>query len=215
MAECVVHMPRVFHVDDDPTYRSLVQVVLTQSANGFVWVGEAADGAAAIAQVAEVNPDLVLLDIHMPGMNGMEALPRLRELLPDAKIVALTTVWRHSFAQHFRTLGGDAFLEKPRNVMRLPGLIEAVLADRPDPLDVAEDMFHAWWSGDQERSWSAFTDDVSFGLLDGPEVIGVTNMRAHLENLPEEDRRGTARAVKMTALEDNVVIEATAEMPRG
>jgi uncharacterized protein (TIGR02246 family) len=148
-------------------------------------------------------------------MNGLEALPRLRELLPEAKIVALTTVWRHSFAQHFRTLGGDAFLEKPRNVMRLPAMLDAVMTDRVDPLDVAEEMFHTWWSGEQERSWSLFTDDASFTLIDGPELVGVDAVRAHLESLPDEDRRGTARAVKMLALGDDVVIEATAERPRG
>src|SRR3954469_9505228 len=137
-------MPRVFHADDEPTYRSLVRVVLTEAEEDYDFVGQASDGAEAIEPPPAAKPDLVLLDIHMPGVNGLEALPRLRELLPDAKIVALTTVWRHSFAQPFRTLGGDAFLEKPRNVLRLPAMLAAVLADRPDPLDVAEEMFHSW-----------------------------------------------------------------------
>src|SRR3954452_7627579 len=207
-------MPRFFHVDDEPTYRSLVRVVLGES-DDYEFVGEASDGAEAIAEAPAAKPDLILLDIHMPGMNGLEALPRLREALPDAKIVALTTVWRHSFAQHFRTLGGDAFLEKPRNVMRLREMLDAVLANRPDPLDVAEEMFHTWWAGERERSWAAFTDDASFQLLDGPQVVGVDAMRAHLDQLPEENRRGTARAVKMSAVGDQVVIEATAERPLG
>jgi CheY-like chemotaxis protein len=208
-------MPRVFHVDDEPTYRSLVRVVLGEADASYEFVGEASDGAEAIELAPAAKPDLVLLDIHMSGMNGLEALPRLRELLPEAKIVALSTVWRHSFAHHFRTLGGDAFLEKPRNVMRLPALLDAVLADRPDPLDVAEEMFHTWWSGERERSWALFADDASFTLLDGPELVGVDAVRSHLDGLPDEDRRGTARAVKMSALEDTVVIEATAELPRG
>src|SRR3954471_14720585 len=210
-----MRMPRVFHVDDEPTYRSLVRVVLSEANPDYEFVGQASDGAEAIELAPAAKPDLVLLDIHMSGMNGLEALPRLRELLPDARIVALSTVWRHWFAHHFRTLGGDAFLEKPRNVMRLPALLDAVLSDRPDPLDVAEEMFHAWWGGEQDRSWALFTDDASFTLLDGPELAGVEAVRAHLENLPDENRRGTARAVKMIALDDTVVIEATAELPRG
>src|SRR3954452_16289821 len=138
-------MPRVFHADDEPTYRSLVRVVLSEADGDYDFVGQASDGAEAIELAPAAEPDLVLLDIHMPGMNGLEALPRLRELLPDAKIVALTTVWRKAFADHFRALGGDAFLEKPRNVMRLPGLIADVLAEHAaDPLDVAEKMFHTW-----------------------------------------------------------------------
>src|SRR3954453_22669245 len=102
-------MPRVFHADDEPTYRSLVRVVLSEADADYEFVGEATDGAEAIELAPAARPDLILLDIHMPGMNGLEALPRLRELLPDAKIVALSTGWGHSFAPHFRTLGGDAF----------------------------------------------------------------------------------------------------------
>ena len=207
-------MPRFFHVDDDPTYRSLVRVILKEGDSPYECVGEASDGAEALALAPAARPDVVLLDIHMPGMNGLEALPQLRAALPDAKIVALTTVWRHSFAQHFKTLGGDAFLEKPRNVMRLPEMLDAVLADRPDPLDVAEEMFHAWWSGERERAWAVFADDASFRLLDGPEIFGVAAMREHLDAQPEGER-GTARAVKMSALGADVVIEATAERPRG
>src|SRR4051794_13153966 len=207
-------MPRVFHADDEPTYRSLVRVVLSESDGDYEFVGEASDGLEAIENAPSLKPDLVLLDIQMPGMNGLEALPRLRELLPDTKIVALTTVWRRAFAEHFRTLGGDAFLEKPRNVMRLPELIADVLADHADPLDVAEQMFHTWWSGDHERAWDVFDPAASFTLLEGDRFEGVEAMRAHVEALPA-DERGTARAIKMTALGDNVVIEAAAEIPRG
>lgn len=208
-------MPRVFHADDEPTYRSLVRVVLSEADPSYEFVGQATDGAEAIELAPAVAPDLILLDIHMPGMNGLEALPRLRELCPDAKIVALTTVWRKAFADHFRSLGGDAFLEKPRDVMRLPAMIADVLHDRAaDPLDVAETMFHTWWSGDHERTWDVFDPAASFTLLEGEEFVGVAAMRAHVEAVPEEER-GSARAIKMTALGENVVIEAAAEVPRG
>jgi hypothetical protein len=80
---------------------------------------------------------------------------------------------------------------------------------------VAEEMFHTWWSDDRERAWAVFDPDASFTLMDGPEIVGVDAMRAHLDALPEEDKRGTARAYKMSALGDNVVIEAAAEVPRG
>src|SRR5713101_8474409 len=75
-------------VDDHPLTRSALAALLGQ--NGFSVVGEAADGEAAIEQARELSPDLVLLDLSMPGMNGLEALPRLREAAPTAEVVVLT-----------------------------------------------------------------------------------------------------------------------------
>lgn len=210
-------MPRVFHCDDEPNYRSLVKVILATADAGYEMVGEASDGREALDLAPALDPDVVLLDVNMPGMGGIEALPLLREALPDAKIVALTTSWRSAWEQHFRRLGGDGFIEKPRDALSLPSLLEAALAeDTIDPLDVAEEMFHAWWADERERSWATFAPDAEFALLRSPEkVVGVEAMKAHLASLPEEDKRGRARAIKMIGLHDTVVIEATAEIPRG
>ena len=75
-------------VDDHPLTRSALSALLGQ--NGFSVVGEVADGEAAIEQARSLNPDLVLLDLSMPGMNGLEALPRLREAAPKTEVVVLT-----------------------------------------------------------------------------------------------------------------------------
>jgi len=75
-------------VDDHPLTRSALSALLGQ--NGFSVVGEVADGEAAIEQARNLNPDLVLLDLSMPGMNGLEALPRLREAAPNTEVVVLT-----------------------------------------------------------------------------------------------------------------------------
>jgi two-component system, chemotaxis family, chemotaxis protein CheY len=80
---------RVFLCDDDAGYRMLLREVL--SAEGMEIVGEGGDGAACIGAVAEAEPDVVPLDINMPGMNGFEALPVLRGDLPDAKLIALSS----------------------------------------------------------------------------------------------------------------------------
>src|SRR3989442_5808739 len=75
-------------IDDHPLTRSALSALLGQ--NGFTVVGEAADGEAAIEQARELGPDLVLLDLSMPGMNGLDALPRLRAAAPSAEVVVLT-----------------------------------------------------------------------------------------------------------------------------
>jgi DNA-binding NarL/FixJ family response regulator len=79
---------RVLIVDDHPLTREALAGLL--SANGFEVVGQASGGAEAIELAAGLHPGLVVLDLTMPEMDGLEALPRLREAAPDAAIVVLT-----------------------------------------------------------------------------------------------------------------------------
>jgi len=79
---------RILLVDDHPLTRSALAGLLTQ--HGFDVVGEAEDGGAAVARAAELAPDLILLDLSMPGVDGLTALPRLREAAPSCEVVVLT-----------------------------------------------------------------------------------------------------------------------------
>jgi DNA-binding NarL/FixJ family response regulator len=79
---------RVLIVDDHPLTRDALGALLTQ--NGFSLAGEAPDGETAIRLARELQPDLILLDLAMPGMDGLEALPHLREAAPDCEVVMLT-----------------------------------------------------------------------------------------------------------------------------
>jgi DNA-binding NarL/FixJ family response regulator len=79
---------RVLVVDDHPLTRDALASLLVQG--GFDVVGEAGDGDEAIALAAELQPDLVLLDLSMPGLDGLSALPRLRAAAPGCEVVVLT-----------------------------------------------------------------------------------------------------------------------------
>src|SRR5437660_12768643 len=79
---------RILLVDDHPLTRSALAGLLRQ--HGFDVVGEAADGEEAIACAASLHPDLILLDLSMPGVDGLTALPRLREAAPGCEVVVLT-----------------------------------------------------------------------------------------------------------------------------
>ena len=79
---------RILLVDDHPLTRSALAGLLQQ--HGFEIVGEAADGEEAIARAGDLQPDLVLLDLSMPGLDGLSALPRLREAAPSCEVVVLT-----------------------------------------------------------------------------------------------------------------------------
>ena len=79
---------RILLVDDHPLTRSALAGLLRHQ--GFEVVGEAADGEEAVAAAGALHPDLVLLDLSMPGLDGLSALPLLREAAPDCEVVVLT-----------------------------------------------------------------------------------------------------------------------------
>jgi len=78
----------VLIVDDHPLTREALSALLVQ--HGFAVVGEASDGEEAIGAARRLQPRLVLLDLSMPGLSGLEALPRLREAAPSCEVVVLT-----------------------------------------------------------------------------------------------------------------------------
>jgi DNA-binding NarL/FixJ family response regulator len=80
--------PRLLLVDDHPITRDALSALLGQY--GFDVVGQAADAEGAIAQARDLDPQLILLDLSLPGMNGLEALPLLRTAAPAAEVVVLT-----------------------------------------------------------------------------------------------------------------------------
>ena len=79
---------RVLIVDDHPLTREALASLLTQ--HGFDVVGHASDGGEAIDQARRLQPELVLLDLTMPDMDGLTALPRIREAAPESEVVVLT-----------------------------------------------------------------------------------------------------------------------------
>jgi DNA-binding NarL/FixJ family response regulator len=79
---------RILIVDDHPLTRDAHAGLLRQ--NGFDVVGEAAGGAEAIEAAGRLTPDLVLLDLSMPDMDGLTALPKIRDASPDTEVVVLT-----------------------------------------------------------------------------------------------------------------------------
>jgi DNA-binding NarL/FixJ family response regulator len=122
---------RVLVVDDVADLRLIVRMVLERTAH-FEVVAEAADGYEAIAKAEECQPDLTLLDLSMPRMNGVVALPRIREVAPDTKVVVLSG-WDPMQAVERTGAGAVAYLEKGISPTKLvdellvvAGLLETV-----------------------------------------------------------------------------------------
>ncbi|HEY2937562.1 MAG TPA: response regulator transcription factor, partial [Gaiellaceae bacterium] len=79
---------RLLIVDDHPLTRDALASLLAQ--HGFDVAGQAADGTEAIRLAGELAPDVILLDLSMPGLDGLDALPRLRDAAPSCEVVVLT-----------------------------------------------------------------------------------------------------------------------------
>jgi DNA-binding NarL/FixJ family response regulator len=118
---------RLFLCDDNPQYRLLARLVLEKD---HEIVGEAADGLEAIECAPETSPDVLLLDLNMPHLPGHEALPRLREVLPeDTRIVVLTSGQTADERERAMAAGADGFILKPRSIYTLTDELTAALSD--------------------------------------------------------------------------------------
>ena len=117
---------RVYICDDSPEYRMLLRMVLADE--GAVVVGEGGDGHECLERAAATDPSLVFLDLNMPGLSGLEALPKLREALPDVKIVVLTTSRAIESEQAAMAAGADAYVPKPIDATSVPRLVREKLA---------------------------------------------------------------------------------------
>jgi DNA-binding NarL/FixJ family response regulator len=107
--ERTVHSVMV--VDDDPPLRGLMRRLL-EADGGFDVTGEAGDGFVALDVIAETTPDIVLLDLMMPGLDGRAALPRLVHRSPRSMIVVVTTLSAETEADQTFAAGAFAYLEK-------------------------------------------------------------------------------------------------------
>ena len=115
---------RVLIVDDHPLTREALSSLL--SAHGFEVAGSASDGIEAIADAARLQPDLVLLDLSMPGMDGIDALPRLREAAPECEVVVLTASGTEENLLSAIRAGAAGYLLKTEPPERIARFLEGV-----------------------------------------------------------------------------------------
>ncbi|MFJ5547546.1 response regulator [Streptomyces sp. NPDC093225] len=131
-AAAVAPGPRVVIADDQELVRTGFRMILT--ARGIDVVGEAADGAAAVEEVRRLRPDVVLLDIRMPGMDGLEAARRILAEDPSCRVVMLTTFDLDQYVYAALAAGASGFLLKDVTsdhlaaAVRLVGTGDALLA---------------------------------------------------------------------------------------
>jgi two-component system NarL family response regulator len=115
-------MPSLYLCDDQSDYRTLLRAVLTRE-EGMDIVGEGGDGESCLRDAARQQPDVVLLDVNMPGISGLEALPRLRQAVPDSVVLVLSTASAEEYEEIALQRGATGYIQKPRNILELPAII--------------------------------------------------------------------------------------------
>lgn len=118
---------KILLVDDNPVVRNIIRQVLEKDSDLTV-CGEAGDGISALEKAEALRPDIVVLDLSMPGMNGLVVAPKIRSLLPHACLILFTLYGSPEVEQAARRAGIDAVISK---------------ADRGDELVKAAKSFFA------------------------------------------------------------------------
>jgi DNA-binding NarL/FixJ family response regulator len=103
----------VLIVDDDPRMRAYIRDILG-AATGVRVLGEAQDGEEAIQLVHELRPRVVLMDLGMPRMGGLDALRRTKREMPWTKVIMVTVHGEDAYRRAALALGADAFIVKKR-----------------------------------------------------------------------------------------------------
>lgn len=118
-------MARIMMVDDAAFMRKVIKDTLSKA--GYTDLHEAEDGAMAVEKYNELKPNLVLMDITMPNMDGLQALKKIKEADAGAKVVMCTAMGQESMVVDAIKSGARDFIVKPFNSERIVQTVNAVL----------------------------------------------------------------------------------------
>ena len=120
---------RILLVDDFKPWRRFASLLL-QGKPELQVVGEASDGLEAVQKAAELKPDLILMDIGLPTLNGIEAARQIRELAPESKIIFLSQESSADVVQEALSLGALGYVVKAQAVSDLLAAVDAVMSGK-------------------------------------------------------------------------------------
>lgn len=121
---------KVLIVDDYEPARKAFRELLEQE-EGIQVIGEAADGREAIAKYQELHPQVILMDVKMPRMNGITATGRIKKQSPEAKVIILSAYDEKDLAEKAMNLGASAYLTKNQAVEDIIRTILNVCKKKP------------------------------------------------------------------------------------
>lgn len=127
MPEMTLNTVQVLIVDDQEPFLSAARLVV-ELANGFQVVGEAKTGEEAVELAAQLDPDLILMDVNLPGIDGLEATRRILDSKEDSSVLVLSTYEAGEYEPRALAAGAFAFISKSEFG---PDRLEEAWAQRP------------------------------------------------------------------------------------
>ncbi|MDP4239925.1 MAG: response regulator transcription factor [Bacteroidota bacterium] len=118
--------PDIILVDDQQLFRQGLKAIINYEDIGCV-IGEAKDGEEFLALLTTLKPDIVLMDIDMPQMNGFEATKKSLEILPKLKIIAFSFFSEEEYSREMMEIGAKGFLLKSNGIKELKHAIKMVM----------------------------------------------------------------------------------------
>ena len=131
---------RVLLVDDDPVFRELLAFVLRADVGAEI-VAQAADGARGVELAEKLRPDVVLMDLRMPGMDGFEATERISATVPGARVVVVSSSTAVADVERAGRAGAAGYVPKDRAVAELPDAVGRLRPAKPPSTQLSLDVF--------------------------------------------------------------------------
>jgi len=119
---------KVLICDDEPLEREVLSLIIERSKLPFRTVGEAKNGFEAVEKAEKMNPDVVLMDIKMPGKDGLRASEEIKSLLPNSKIIIITAYDEFEFVKEALKIGSVDYLLKPIRPEEFTAMLKKLMA---------------------------------------------------------------------------------------
>ena len=163
-------MKTVFIADDEQAIRDGLKVIIDWEEYGFELCGDASNGEQALKQIIALNPDLVLLDIHMPKMHGIETIESARASGFTGKIIIISGYSDFKYAQAAIRNGVEYYLTKPVDDDELLEIVKKIAADLDEERKNSQVMHHYRDKAKKEIIEDLITGNTDFSLIDTEEM---------------------------------------------
>lgn len=208
---------RVVLVDDVPELRLLVRLTLEEDPAIEV-VGEAANGRDGVTVVEAADPDLVLLDLSMPDMDGLEAIPLMRRHAPNARVVVLSGHEAGRVSLEALDQGASRYINKASGLSAIPQIVREVAELEPPFSDERFGLVRSMWEmfldGHIERVLQKSSPHVRWRpyVAQGREFNSRDEARAFLKELMSRGRVVDPRAYGVEPRSSGLVVLGTLEI---
>lgn len=166
-------MYKLLIVEDEQLERQAIRFVVEKYCQDITVIGETGDGDSAVAIAGAEHPDIIVMDIRIPGINGLEATRRINCFAPECKIVILTAFDEFNYARQAITLGAVEYLLKPVRPLEMAKVLQQVAGQlqKIDEKRAEEEQLRQYLNGAMPFIQMSFAHDLLSGYFDDLDLL--------------------------------------------